>query len=243
MTLMLDAFNPLGGGSMLQMVTPTVLDPLASATMNKDAFGRPIYKEDAAMKQTPGFTRSRENASTVGQWISEFLNYVSSPSGTKYTKGSISPTADEIDYYAGQVGGGAAREVIKGAESVKSLFTSEPQPIHRVPIVGRFYGDTKSQSAIQNKFYNNVTLMNKYANEVKRLEENGRDPAKFFKAYPAAVLYEEVNGYYNEVNQMNTEKKEMLKAKVPLKEIQKFEQSKTQLMKEFNDQVRQVQRR
>ena len=243
MTLMLDAFNPLGGGSMLQMVTPTALDPLAAATMNKDAFGRPIYKEDAAMKQTPGFTRSRENASTVGQWISEFLNYVSSPSGTKYTKGSISPTADEIDYYAGQVGGGAAREAIKGAETVKSWFTSEPQPIHRVPIVGRFYGDTKSQSAIQNKFYNNVTLMNKYANEVKKLEENGQNPAKFFKAYPAAVLYEEVNGYYNEVNQMNTEKKEMLKAKVPLKEIQKFEQSKTQLMKEFNDQVRQVQRR
>jgi len=243
MTLMLDAFNPLGGGSMLQMLAPTVLDPLAAATMNKDAFGRPIYKEDTAMRPTPGFTRSRENATTVSQWISEFLNYVSSPAGTKYTKGSISPTADEIDYYAGQVGGGAAREAIKAAESVKSLFTSEPQPIHRVPIVGRFYGDTASQSAIQNKFYNNVTLMNKYANEIKNIENSGQDPTKFIQKYPAAVLYEEVNGYYNEVNQMNAEKKEMLKEKVPLKEVRMLEQAKTQTMKEFNDMVRQAQTR
>ena len=243
MTLMLDAFNPLGGGSMLQMLSPTVLDPLAAATMNKDAFGRPIYKEDSALKQTPGFMRSRENASTPSQWISQFLNYVSSPAGTKYTKGSISPTADEIDYYAGQVGGGAAREAIKAAETVKSLFTSEPQPTHRIPVVGRFYGNTESPSAIQNKFYNNVTLMNKYANEVKSIEESGQDPTKFFKRYPAAVLYEEVNDYYNEVNKMNADKKEMLKAKVPLKEIRLLEQAKTQTMKEFNDQVKQVQRR
>ena len=243
MTLLLDAFNPLGGGSMLQMLAPTVLDPLAAATMNKDAFGRPIYKEDMAMKQTPGFMRSRENATTVSQWISQFLNYVSSPAGTKYTKGSISPTADEIDYYAGQVGGGAAREAIKGAETVKSWFTSEPQPIHRVPVVGRFYGDINSQSAIQNKFYNNVTLMNKYANEVKNLEDSGQDPTKFFRNYPAAVLYEDVNGYYNEVNQMNAEKKEMLKAKAPIKEVRMLEQAKTQVMKEFNDQVRQAQKR
>lgn len=242
-TLMLDAFNPLGGGSMLQMLSPTVLDPLAAATMNKDAFGRPIYKEDSALKQTPGFMRSRENASTPSQWISQFLNYVSSPAGTKYTKGSISPTADEIDYYAGQVGGGAAREAIKAAETVKSLFTSEPQPTHRIPVVGRFYGNTESPSAIQNKFYNNVTLMNKYANEVKGIEESGQDPTKFFKRYPAAVLYEEVNDYYNEVNKMNADKKEMLKAKVPLKEIRLLEQAKTQTMKEFNDQVKQVQRR
>ena len=242
LTLFADAFNPLGGGSLLQMVSPTVLDPIAATATNKDAFGRPIYKEDTALKPTPGFMRSRENATQVSQWIAEFLNYVSSPPGTHFTKGHISPTADELDYYAGQVGGGAAREVIKGAETVKSWFTSESQPSYRIPLVGRFYGDAKSAAAIQDKFYNNVTLMNKYANEVKNIEAAGQDPTKFYKQYPAAILADEVNSYYNDVNKMNQDKKEMLQAKVPIKDIRALEAAKTQTMKQFNDEIAQVQK-
>ena len=174
--------------------------------MNKDAFGRPIYKEDTALKPTPGFMRSRENATQVSQWIAEFLNYVSSPPGTHFTKGHISPTADELDYYAGQVGGGAAREVIKAGELAKSAFTSEPVPSYRIPLAGRFYGDAKSQAAIQDKFYNNITLMNKYGNEIINTQKSGQDPSKYMAAHPEAQLYYAASNFNNVINEMNKNK-------------------------------------
>ena len=242
LTLFLDSFNPLGGGSLLQMVSPTVIDPIAATAMNKDAFGRPIFKEDLSTKPTPGFMRSRENATQVSQWIAEFLNYVSSPAGTHYTKGKWSPTADEIDYYAGQVGGGAAREVIKAAELAKSAFTSEPVPSYRIPLAGRFYGDAKSQSAIQDKFYNNITLMNKYGNEITNIQKSGQDPSKYMRAHPEAQLYNAASNFNNTINEMNKNKKNMLKNKLPLKDIREYESQKYQIMKTFNDQVASAQK-
>ena len=242
LTLFLDSFNPLGGGSLLQMVSPTVIDPIAATAMNKDAFGRPIFKEDLSTKPTPGFMRSRENATQVSQWIAEFLNYVSSPAGTHYTKGKWSPTADEIDYYAGQVGGGAAREVIKAAELAKSAFTSEPVPSYRIPLAGRFYGDAKSQSAIQDKFYNNITLMNKYGNEITNIQKSGQDPSKYMRAHPEAQLYNAASNFNNAINEMNKNKKNMLKNKLPLKDIREYEAQKYQIMKTFNDQVASTQK-
>jgi hypothetical protein len=41
-SLVLDSFNPLGSGSLLQIVSPTAFDPLAAIQSNKDAFGRPL---------------------------------------------------------------------------------------------------------------------------------------------------------------------------------------------------------
>jgi hypothetical protein len=242
LTLFVDSFNPLGGGSLLQMVSPTVIDPIAATAMNKDAFGRPIFKEDLSTKPTPGFMRSRENATQVSQWIAEFLNYVSSPAGTHYTKGKWSPTADEIDYYAGQVGGGAAREAIKAAELAKSAFTSEPVPSYRIPFAGRFYGDAKSQSAIQDKFYNNITLMNKYGNEITNIQKSGQDPSKYMRAHPEAQLYNAASNFNNAINEMNKNKKNMLKNKLPLKDIREYEAQKYQIMKTFNDQVASAQK-
>jgi len=243
LSLFLDSFNPLGGGTIAQMLSPTPIDPIIAVTMNKDAFGRPIFKEDLATKPTPGFMRSRENSTQISQWIAEFLNYVSSPPGTHFTKGKISPTADEIDYYAGQIGGGAAREVIKAGELVKSAFTSEPVPSYRIPLAGRFYGDAKSQAAIQDKFYNNITLMNKYGNEIMNIQKSSQDPSKFIAANPAAQLYNSASEYNNMINEMNKNKKMMLKNKVPLKDIRDFEAQKYQLMKSFNDQVADAQKR
>jgi len=241
-TLFADAFNPLGGGSLLQMVSPTVIDPFAAVATNKDAFGRPIYKEDMATKPTPGFMRSRENASTISQAVAHFLNYISSPAGTQFTKGKISPTADELDYYAGQIGGGAVREAIKAGEVLKAPFTSEPLPSYRVPLVGRFYGNALSPSAIQDKFYNNITLMNQYGNEIKNLQSSNQDPSLFMRKNPAARLYMAANDVNNQVNKMNQEKKAMLQNKIPLSQVRQIEAAKVDIMKRFNDQVAQIQR-
>jgi len=77
---------------------------------------RPIYKEDRATNPTPGYMRSRESASEISKQISYFLNLASG--GGKYSKGFLSPTADELDYIAGQVTGGVGREIIKTEQAI-----------------------------------------------------------------------------------------------------------------------------
>ena len=161
-----NSFNPLGStGFSMQTIMPTVLDPLAALAENKDAFGRPISRKDRATAPTPGYTRSRDTSTEISKGLSYFLNLASG--GSKYQKGYISPTADELDFIAGQVGGGLYREVTKAGKAVSSLFTGEEIPTYQRPVVGRFVGATGSQASVAQSFYNNVTRMTDHENGLK----------------------------------------------------------------------------
>ena len=90
-----DAFNPIGGnGTVLQMVTPTALDPLAAIAENKDWTKKPIAKV-AYDKTTPGHKLWKDTASTPSKLIAEAINTMSG--GSNYVAGSLSPTPDQID--------------------------------------------------------------------------------------------------------------------------------------------------
>ena len=234
--LVLDAFNPLGAGSFTQMLTPTALDPFFALKANVDAFGRPIYKQDRATQPTPGFQRSRETATFVSKGLSEFMNWASSPPGTKYTKGWVSPTADELDYLAGQYFGGVSREVIKAASWVGSKFTGEEIPAYKKPIIGKLYGETASPAAVSSKFYDNVAQMAKYENEVKQRQTNKEPVEKYLKANPEARLWKDANSIENQVSKLNAEKKEHLRLGRKA-QAQNVEKTKTRIMKQFNDRV------
>jgi hypothetical protein len=243
MSMTVEAFNPFGSGSLWQMAMPTVADPFAAIAANKDAFGRPIYKEDRATNPTPGYMRSRESASAVGQFISEFLNYVSSPAGTKYTKGSISPTADEIDYLIGQATGGVGREIIKGAQYVGAVIEGETAevPTYKVPIVGKFLGETGSPAAISANFYDNVTRLAKHENEIKQLIKNKEPTADYKSEHPEWRYYNRANYLENQIFQINKQIKVAQERDRPEETIQKMKDRKTAMMKKFNEQVKAAQ--
>jgi hypothetical protein len=243
MSMTVEAFNPFGSGSLWQMAMPTVADPFAAIAANKDAFGRPIYKEDRATNPTPGYMRSRESASAVSQFISEFLNYVSSPAGTKYTKGSISPTADEIDYLIGQATGGVGREIMKGAQYVGAVIEGETAevPTYKVPIVGKFLGETGSPAAISANFYDNVTRLAKHENEIKSLIKNKEPTADYKSEHPEWRYYNRANYLENQISQINKQIKVAQERDRPEETIQKMKDRKTAMMKKFNEQVKAAQ--
>lgn len=67
--------------------------------------------------------------------------------------GVASPTADQIDYLLGQLTGGVGREETgKAQQSVKALYTGEDLAPHKIPLVGRFYGNSEGQSSQGNAF-------------------------------------------------------------------------------------------
>ena len=231
-----DAFSPIGSsGLSMQTIAPTVLDPLAALEANKDAFGRPIYKEDRATNPTPGYLRSRENASEMSNAISYFLNLASG--GTKYSKGFVSPTADEIDYVIGQVTGGLGREIMKTGQTIKAAGTGEDLPAYRVPLLGRFYGETESNAAESQRFYNNITRMADHENEIKGRIKNKESVASYYRDNPEARLYQQANTIENQINALNKQKKEFIERDLPKDRIKRIENQKALIMKRFNDQL------
>jgi len=239
-SLVFDAFNPLGGaGNPLLMAMPTILDPFAAIYSNRDAFGRPIYREDKGNAPTPGYERSRENSSLFSKKLAEAINWATSPAGTQHTKGFFSPTADQIDYFIGQVTGGVGREIMKVGEFAKSkAVTQEEVPAYKLPIVGRFYGEAESPAATRSRFYENVKEMAKHEHEIKGLRKDKVSPAEYVKANPEARLWQRANNVENQIVKLNKEKRALIEKDAPREAIKRKEDEILKKMTDFNNQVR-----
>ena len=236
-----DAFSPIGSsGLSLQSALPTVLDPFAALEANKDAFGRPIYKKDQATNPTPGYLRSRDSSSEISKTIAYYLNLASG--GTKYSKGFISPTADEIDYVAGQITGGVGREALKLEQSIKGAITGEEVPSYRIPLAGRFYGETESPAAEAQRFYNNVTKMADHENEIKGRMKNKEPIGPYLREHPEARLWQMANTTENQINALNKQKKDFIEKGLPKDRIKRIENQKAVIMKRFNDHLEKVEK-
>jgi hypothetical protein len=235
-----DGLSPVGSAGALQTIAPTVLDPLAALKENKDAFGRPIYKKEQATNPTPGYMRSRESSSEISKQISYFLNMASG--GGKYSKGLVSPTADEIDYVVGQVTGGVGRELMKTGQTLKAAGTGEDLPAYRIPLAGRFYGETQSNAAESQRFYNNVIKMADHENEIKGRIKNKEPVGPYLKEHPEARLWQMANTTENQINALNKQKKEFIEKDLPKERIKRIENQKAVIMKRFNDYLAKIEK-
>ena len=187
---MADTFNPIGNaGLSLQTIAPTVIDPLAALAENKDYTGKRIAKEDmSSLHPTPGYLRAKDTASELSKFMAQLFNAASG--GTEFKQGMFSPTPDQLDYLIGQIAGGVGREALKIDQTLSSAVTGEELPMHKVPLLGRFVGDTKGQSAESGKFYAALTRINEHQAELKGLRASGRgaEAAEYARENPEAVL-------------------------------------------------------
>ena len=209
------------------------------ADKNRDSFGRPIYREDRETNPTPGYERSREGASDFSKGLSWLLNYITS-GGYEYKKGAVSPTADEIDYVIGQYTGGVGREIMKAAETVKGAIEGEEVPAHRKPVIGKILGDINTPQAITSKFYKNITEMSQHEDEIKGRAKNEEDVDAYIEENPESEMFRKANDVENRVNEINEKIKELRgqKDEDNKQDIKELEESKVELMKDFNDAVK-----
>jgi hypothetical protein len=235
MGLTVGAFNPTGGGaSLLQAVSPTAIDPLAALSENKDWTGKPIAKE-SHNQALPGHALTKDTASYVSKVLSEGINYMSG--GTQYTAGVLSPTPDQIDYIFGQVTGGVGREAIKAQQSISTVFTGEDLPINKIPLVGRFYGNTESQSSQANRFYTNLNLLNEHETEIKGMmkDRKGLEIARYMRENPEARMYEAANKVERDIQKLRQQKRDLLKADADPARIKMIDNQIKMRMTRFNE--------
>lgn len=231
------AFNPVGGGaSLVQMLSPTAVDPLVALAENKDWTGKPIAKTSYD-KATPGHALVKDTASGPAKLLAEAINTMTG--GTKYTAGVFSPTPDQIDYLWGQATGGVGREIGKAQQTTSAALSGEDLPVHKIPLVGRFYGDADTQSAQSSKFYANINRLNEHEAEIKGLSKDKKvvELAKYKRENPDARLFERANLVEREVQKQRRIKREMVALGEPPERIKAVEARITQLMTGFNEQV------
>jgi len=235
--------NPFGGGFSVQTLVPTVVDPLIALAENKDSFGRKIAREDfSSLRETPGYLRTKDTATPWSKGLSEFLNYASG--GTKYMKGALSPTPDQIDYLIGQATGGVGREIGKISQTISSTATGEELPSTKIPLLSRFYGDTEESASQSNKYYTNLSRINSYAAEIKgRIGHPGTGTvSEFIQDVPEARLVPLATATYSAIQKIEKLKKQAIERGLPKERIRQFEKLTQDRMKQFNQRVEAFQR-
>ena len=233
--MLADTLNPIGGnGSIANMVAPTVLDPVIDLANNKDFTGKPIAKQDFnSLQPTTGFSRTKDTASSVSKGMAYAINYLTG--GTDYKQGVFSPTPDQIDYLIGQATGGVGRELMKAEQTATSLVTGEDLPTHKIPLVGRFYGDANAQSSQGGKFYDNIIKLNEHEAEVKGRRKDGKDYQQYLNDNPEARMIGQGNLAEKQVSALRRKRKEMVEKGADKSEVHKVDEMITARMKRFND--------
>lgn len=237
----LDMFNPLGNaGWSAQTFMPTVFDPATAIFENKDWTGKPIAKEDfSSLSPTPGYTRAKETASALSKELAYFLN--AATGGTDYKPGKASPTPDQIDYLIGQLTGGVGRELLKVEQTVTSQFTGEELPLYKVPLVGRFAGETTGVAAERNRFYRNLIELNKHENELKGRRQDRVPTQDYLMEYPEARLYGYANQVERNIQKLKKRRDMLIEKDAPKEQVKAVENQMMVQMKRFNDRVRETQ--
>jgi hypothetical protein len=237
----LDAFNPIGNaGWSVQTIAPTAFDPIVALSENRDWTGKPIAREDmVSTRPSPGYTRAKDTASWLSEKLAYGFNIMSG--GTDYKKGLFSPTPDQLDYLIGQATGGVGREILKAEQMVTSRFTGEELPPYKIPLAGRFYGNTESSAAESNRFYSNITRLNEHEAEIKGRRENRGNPGEYIRDNPESRLVDFAGKIENEVRKLRKRKRDLMERNASRSSIETIEKLITRRMKSLNDRVRQYQ--
>jgi hypothetical protein len=237
---LLETFNPIGNsGWSVQTLAPTIVDPLVALAENRDFTGKNIAKKDRSeLAPTPGYTRTKDSASWFSKQFSYYLNLATG--GTDFKPGLLSPTPDQIDYLIGQITGGVGREAMKIEQSITGAVKGEEVAPYKIPIVGRFYGDTQATANISGKFYENLTTLNKHEAEIEGRKKKRESLGDYYDQYPEARLYEKANSIESDIKSLNKRLKEFKEKDRSQESIKLIKAQITAKMKRLNDMVKET---
>lgn len=235
-SLFSETFNPIGSaGLSMQTLAPTALDPLVALTENKDWTGKPIARE-SSNPAIPGHALAKDTATTWSNAISEGINTLSG--GNKYVAGVFSPSPDSIDYLLGWATGGVGREISKLDQTISSMVSGEELPPYKIPLVGRFYGNARSQASEGTAFYANTAELNKLETEIKGLEKDGkRQEAAELRRRSDAYLITMANQAERQIQKLRAEKRELVKSDAPREQVIAIDSRITAVMARLNRAV------
>lgn len=240
--IVMGSYNPLGGSSTpLQMIMPTVADPIAAVAENKDFTGRPIARENPdSTTPKPGHALKKDVASIWSEYVSRAVNRLTF--GSEFQAGMLSPSPDYIDYLAGQFAGGFVREVNKALTAGVATYRGDDVPPNKLPLVGRFYGNAEGPNAVRTAYFENVKRLNGHELEIKGRAGRGGDVAGYIAKNPEAGMAIPANREINAIANMQRARRQMEQQGIPRDRLRALDAQIAERMKRFNDMVKQAEK-
>jgi hypothetical protein len=151
-----DSFNPLGGsGSLLNVIAPTVFDPVVDLITNRDFAGNPIVPERPSFDGLPVPNSQKFWNSTGGMYkdVSAFVNSLSG--GNEVIPGAFDWSPEVLEYAVQYAFGAAGSFVERGAGLVNKTATGTfdiKEDFDQIPFLRKTAGTVTSRSN-SDRFY------------------------------------------------------------------------------------------
>ena len=180
-TTTLNAFNPLQSGTLLQTVTPTILDPLASWGENKNWSGSPLMPEQNQFSKYPEPNSQRffPSARKLSVDIAQGLNSLTG--GNEIKSGLVDISPETLDLVWDTFTGSAGKFVANTVNVPVKKLAGEELSNREIPFYRRFVGE-KSDYVDEQIFRKNVSHIYQLHDQAEKYPERAREFKKD-KAY------------------------------------------------------------
>jgi hypothetical protein len=165
-----DSFNPVGGtDSLLNFVSPTIIDPIVDLTLNKDFTGRPIMPKDNPFDvDEPDAQRYFGSVGPHWRAVTDFLTGVTG--GSEVEAGAIDVSPETLEHLAGVVFGAAGAFVDRVA-GVPGKAISGDLEVNDVPFARKVVGG-EAAWLDTTRYYDRVGEVEQAYEYTKRYIEN-----------------------------------------------------------------------
>jgi hypothetical protein len=134
-----NSFSPIGGNSLMNMITPTILDPALEIATNEDWLGRPIYPDYPNMTG-PDSQRYFGSATDAARIAAEKVNAWTG--GSYAESGYVDVSPETIDHISGFLTGGTGRFFGRSTDMFAKIFQGKEVAVNDVPFARTLYTDT-----------------------------------------------------------------------------------------------------
>lgn len=172
----ISSFNPVGGeASILQVLSPTITDPIVQWAENKDWAGRKLRPDSNVFTPKPSSQTYWNSVREPSKLIAEKLNELTG--GDVVKPGAIDISPEAIDLMIDAFTGGAGKFLGNVVSTPIKAFKGEEIESFEIPILRRVYGKIGKQ-ALTSDFYENMDAvqlvyrqLKHYKDDKKKIEE------------------------------------------------------------------------
>jgi hypothetical protein len=204
------------GGNLAVNLTPTAFQPIVQLMVNKDYFGKPIYKDSEYLENEPEHMKAYKSAAPLLVDMSEWLNEVTG--GNDVRKGAISINPDAAEHLIGGYFGGAGKFVVNTYKTIAMVVDEDMRELRNVPIVNKMYVESSEERTAGSH-------VNKVYFEAK--EEAG-ETNRLLKGYTKRASVVE---YAEELAALKQDKKRLARAEL-MREAGRYEEQISRALKE-----------
>jgi hypothetical protein len=243
-TTIFGSFNPLGSSAtLIQMISPTIFDPIVQWSQNKDFAGRMLRPEqDPWGAPKPEHTMYWRSTSEPSKGLSRMLNDLTG--GDDVRPGAINVSPALFDHAWGVITGGIGRFLSRAIDVPAKLLTAEELTVDTIPFVRRVVG-TQSPSITREKFYNNLLEVEIAVARWKRYASDPDKREKVRREEKAPLSLKDLAGQYRKQMSANRRRRnkllddKTLGIRARTAQVNAIEDQMLVLMKKFNGIYRQ----